>query len=266
MSYHQPNEPAQPYGAYPPQEKSGSGRIWLFLGLGCGGLLLLCCGGFALFGYFAAQTVANSTSDDPAVARERATEIAEVAIPADFEPKFSIDMAIPFQGEKLFTIVAYTSPSQDANSPNLIVLGQFGTQFPANTRDEMMDQLHNSIRQELAHEDVEIDQSTSHAREFEINGEPAEFIFEEGKGRQSKQAFRTVMGQFRGKSGMAVLYVRVEADKYDEEALVKIVESITVDGVAAKPIESSETTEGAEPTEPAENEPAEEAKSEEVRF
>jgi hypothetical protein len=222
MSHGETFDATQPVVPPPPRS---SRRLWLGLGIGCGLALLLCCGGFTALTFLTGTMFANAFSQDPQVVRERTAEICTIDLPPEFQPSSSFDLVIPVKNQRFLTWVAYTGPSH-AGSPNLIVLGQFYQQLAEATRDQLMEQIHQSIRQQQEHEHVRIDDSKTFTREFTIRGEKAEFLFQEGEGDQSKARFRIVVGQFKGSGGTALLYLQVNPEQFDDDALVKIIESI----------------------------------------
>lgn len=210
----------------PAQQQGGSGKFWLGLGLGCGVVILLCCGGFAAFSFVSMRALSKGFSDDPQIAQERVDQIAEITLPAEFRPQSSFEFVIPFQNRKALSWVAYTAPAARGGE-SVIVLGQFYAQLAAETRDQLMEQIHASIReQQKAHEHVTIDEEKTFTREFTIRDQPAEFLFQEGVGHESEQRYRIVVGQFAGKAGTALLYMQVDPEELSDDQVVEIIESI----------------------------------------
>ena len=92
--------PMNPYDApeVEPRGMSGTTKVLLAFGIGCGVLLLLCCGlvgfgGFAGYRYFQ-----NALIDDPDKVRQITDAIVTIEIPESLEPKMAMDMRVPFSG------------------------------------------------------------------------------------------------------------------------------------------------------------------------
>ncbi len=230
MSQYPPSPDVPPVGpsATVPPPPAKSKRKWLLgLGIGCGVTLLVCCGGLALFGVWFTNEMKRGYSTDHAVVEARKTEITAITLPPEFQPAASFDWTMPLANKHVLTWVAYEEKTDKDEYQNLIVLGQFYGEVPEKSREKLLDQINQSIQeQELNHEQVTIDKQTAETREFTIRGEQAEFVFQKGKGSASDKEYRIVLGEFKGSGGLALLYIRVEADQYDDAALTEIIESI----------------------------------------
>jgi hypothetical protein len=62
--------------------------------------------------------------------------------------------------------------------------------------------------------------------EREIRGQPATFALMKGTGDQSGSERIQVVGFFRGKQGDAMLMLDVDTEKYSEEDIVEMIDSI----------------------------------------
>ncbi len=79
-------------GAPPKKGMSSGTKVLLILGIIAGGGLLLCCGGFAWFGYQMAPRVTQV----PAEVSAKSKEVLDMEISEeDWEPKLSLEMSIP---------------------------------------------------------------------------------------------------------------------------------------------------------------------------
>src|SRR5262249_9486532 len=74
--------------------------------------------------------------------------------------------------------------------------------------------------------DDEIDQQTSETRDFTINGESVPFEFIKGTAPNGGAPTRQVGGLFPGRNGMVMVMVMVPESEYNEDAIVKMIESI----------------------------------------
>jgi hypothetical protein len=66
----------------------------------------------------------------------------------------------------------------------------------------------------------------SQQKTIEINGQEATFTISKGTGQQSGNARIMATGTFQGKAGLTTVVVNVDAEKYPEEEVVKMLESI----------------------------------------
>jgi hypothetical protein len=212
-------------GTLPPSRR---GRGWLWgVAIGCGAVLLLCCGGFGLVAVYMGLVVQRGLSDDPAVAQARAAEIADITLPAEFKPTASFELRVPVTGRGVLTWVLYQADSRGDSFESFILLGQLYADVPEESRDAVMQRfLKSLVDNEKIYEQVQQESEKPQTRELTIRGQKAEFLFYHGRGTVSEQKYRLVQGQFRGKAGTAILYLRADADKYDEAALMRIIESI----------------------------------------
>ena len=68
-------------------------------------------------------------------------------------------------------------------------------------------------------------QSTG-TREITIRGEKVEFVFAEGTDKNTDTVVQQVTGVFPGREGMGYLMLRIDDESYDEQAVVRMIESI----------------------------------------
>lgn len=210
-------EPQDPWSdeLYPPEKpgmSTGMKVLILLLCLG-GGIMLLCCGGVV---YFISQIEVEQ--NNPAAAAATAAEIVSIEVPDQFRPSDSMKMELPF-GLMRMKLVAYKSTAGRGE------LGLIEMQI-ANVP---MQQQEGQFRQQLQQQGINSRQliiKEQEPREFKIRGRAVTFLFAEAKDAQSGTAFRQVSGTFPGKGGTAFLLLQVEEDSYDEDAVVKMIESI----------------------------------------
>ena len=109
-------------------------KVLLGLGIGCGVLVLLCCGGMMLGGYFFGRSMQEAISEDPQQIAAVATSIVDIEVPAPLEPMFSLDFTIPFVNQKAMAMVVYAH-KRDGSSPkeekpdSVLVLFQMEREF-----------------------------------------------------------------------------------------------------------------------------------------
>ncbi|MEX2111796.1 MAG: hypothetical protein WD845_01340 [Pirellulales bacterium] len=214
--------PMNPYDAVPPEQRgmSGTTKVLLAFGIGCGVLVLLCCGVFGIGGFWVANYAKQSFSDDPAKAREITQDIVKIDIPESLEPQGSVDFRVPIRGDRLMTWAIYGSKEGD----NHLILGEFGPTL-ANSGD-FETQLRQSMRETGKGDDEELNILESETYDATIHGEEAAFRISKAEGNESKKAFWQVTGQFRGDAGPAMLIMRLEADKFSKEQVIDVIKSM----------------------------------------
>jgi hypothetical protein len=244
--------PMNPYDQMPPEQRgmSGTTKVLLAFGIGCGVLVLLCCGVFGIGGYFAANFAKNSFSDDPVKARDITESIVTIEIPPSLEPQGSIDFRIPIQGDLFMRGAFYGSDEGD----NHLIIGEFNAEM-VNSGDfetQFRESMNNSRREE--HEDLDIVESETY--DAEVNGEEASFRIAKAEGRKSKKAYWQVTGEFRGDAGPAILIMRLAADKFSKDDVIAVIKSMEDPESETAPKEESPPEQ--------EDAPAEEAPTEEA--
>lgn len=191
--------------APPKRGMSTTVKVLLIL-FGVGGVLaLLCCGGAAYFFSQAVQT-------DPVAIRATLAEIADMDVPDQFKPTggmrvnigVSMKMAI-FQGE--------------GGGGSLIVMEM---NAPGGASEEQMRQ---QMQQQNAGQNKNLQIGETDVREFEIKGQTSTFQFAKATDEQGNN-YRQVSGTFPGKGGTALLVLQVPESAFDEEQVVKMIESI----------------------------------------
>jgi len=214
------SEPRPPEFDPPPEKQGMSGgcKILLVLGIVGGVFCLICCGGFGVMMY----QFANMFSTDPNVVRSTTDEIAEIEIPADFQPEASMDMSFPFMG-KLATMVIYTKKPDNG----AVMLMAFGDAVSQGDRENFRRQMNQSMQQQgVQSEEHNIQIEESNTKEFTIRGKPASFVFARGVNQDNGKRVLQVTGTFEGKTGPTMLMIVVDADQYTEEDVEKVIKSI----------------------------------------
>jgi hypothetical protein len=202
----------------PPPAQGGS-KIWLFLGLGCGFMLLLCCGGgVAMFFVFkgAVQVV-----QDPAAAQQQSDQIAEFDLPAGYKAHSAVSVRNPLGGQAVMTMVVYADPN---NEPGIFLM-EFGPLMANVDREQLKVQMEQQMRQQ-GQQMKRLEVAESRDVEVQIRGKPATFKIQKAADPQTKQQFVQVEGVFEGKQGPAFLMGQLKADGLTEDDAEKFVRSI----------------------------------------
>ena len=214
-----PNTPYQSPGmqAGAPQ-KGGGSKVMLGVGIGCGIVLLLCCGGGVGL-YFVFKDALKIETDAPAVVAA-AQEITDIDVPQQFAPTVAVKVNIPVIN-KGGTVVVYT----DANQEGSIQLFELSGNATAAEQEQIRQQMEQNLRQQGHGSKNLVMTGESREVNFEVRGKPASFTIQKGKSQDGKEFFE-VKGNFEGKGGPALLSGQLPADQIDEEQAEAFVKSI----------------------------------------
>jgi len=217
------NEPGfdQDFGQTPPprQGMSTAKKLLLIFGLLFGGMMILCCGGVVYIFYYAKGMV----SEDPTVIATASAEITEIDIPAEMEPRMSIDFTLPFVG-RIMTAAIHS----DESSQSVLILGGVGDAFDESDQADMQKKIRQALKEKGVESGDEKDIQFKEIRTIEktIRGQPATFVISQGTDTESDKEVLQVNGTFEGKSGSAMLLLLVDREAYDEDRVVEIIDSI----------------------------------------
>ncbi|MBI2827341.1 MAG: hypothetical protein HYX69_21925 [Planctomycetia bacterium] len=197
-------------------------KILLGLGIGCGGLVLLCCGsvvGVTWLGYSAFQ---RGIDRDPAKVKAAAAEIGAIDLPADLLPKAALDLRMPFTGQNIMTGAVYTGEGDR----EVLGLAEFAGPFGSPDQHALRSHINEALNQPGGRDrDDDFEVQKKHNLELEIRNEPAKFQIEEGVTRGGEKMIRAA-GQFQGKHGTALLFLQLDAEKHPVEQVEELIKSI----------------------------------------
>jgi hypothetical protein len=236
--------------------RSSSLKIGVMVAAVASGVALLLCGGVA--GYVAwtgapppDEAVLSSSASREELAEESqrirsiARQILEIEIPVGFEPlsgdAFSSGRQVVF-GRRSHEGALLKLSQMD---PPAMQGGPSGPPVP----DHMLMQMAERGGELTSSKFAEVDQASVSSRELTILGSPATFHFVPGKRTIGGKNMRKVGGAFTlGSSRIALIYT-IPEEEYDEEAVVRMIESIQApegDAVnrSAPSSESEPTTNG----------------------
>jgi hypothetical protein len=213
-----------PEGTQAPRKPgmSTGAKVVIILLVVFGILVVVCCGGVIGIGMFAKKAVTDMFSKDPTVVAAKTEEITEIEIPEGLEPEGSLDATIPFTDQRVLLWTAYT----DKESGSSLILCAAGEAFPAQGQEDMRREMEKSLKEQGMGGQEEIPLGEASTQEREIRGQPATFSIVKGAGDQSGTERVQVVGFFRGKKGDALLMLDVDAEKYSEEDIVEMIDSI----------------------------------------
>ena len=200
-----------------PRKRSGSKVLWIILGV-VGGSMLLCCGG-GVFLYQKFKDQFKMEVDVTAAGTEAMTKtIADIEILEDFQPMSSLDMDLAGYSMKWAVY-------QQQERTGRLMLAEMN--FPSADQAQEKKQLEDSMQQQQQQQGFRLlNNLSTETREFTIRGETVDFEFAEGTDVSTDTAVRQITGVFPGRDGMGYLRLQIDDDSYDEEAVVRMIESI----------------------------------------
>lgn len=207
------------FGQPSPKKGMGTGMkiVLVLLCLG-GGVMLLCCGGgFYLFSQFNPEFKRN----DPQAAAKTAQEIVTIEVAEQFQPSDSMTMGGELFG---FSMNMKMATYRAVEGQGFLVLMQLhATNMPKEFQDAQ-------ARQQMERQGLDNRQLNNigqpETREFEIRGRKVPFLFSKAKDTQTGKVIHLVNGTFADKDGLVTLVLQIEEEFYDEEAVVRMLESI----------------------------------------
>ena len=176
-----------------------------------GGMIVLCCG----VGVYFFSKASSRLTEDPREVVAITQDIVDIEIPVQFAPQSGMDLDIIFMQMK---IVSYTS--MGANGLLWIMEMKVSGLTPEQQEPEMREAMQGQDFGEM-----KLNVKKSESRTFTIRGKEIDFQFAEAENSRG-DAYRQVTGVFPGKEGTAFLMLQIEEEGYDEDAVVKMIESI----------------------------------------
>ena len=208
---------SQPMMTPPTPPPAPPRRIWPWLlGAGCGVALLLCCGVVGFFGYMGAK-VAQGMSQDPAKVREVAKSIVEIDLPPELTPQMSMDLPVPTM-HMTFAVFG--------NDSNVVMLGNMrGAAFAKGDPEMMARQMEQSMQSRSSGRES-LNAENTEQLEFTIRDKPVKFTITEGTGANSSKKLIEAVGAFPSEGGFIIVVIQVDAEQYNKERVVQLIESI----------------------------------------
>lgn len=195
--------------AAPKTGKSGVVKVLLILlavGVVAG---VLCCGA----GFWWVSSMKPTT--EPAKVKAQTAEIVDITIPDTFRPAVAMNM-------NMFVMTMQITMYE--KQPGMLMVAQ--VQAPQGADQAQMEQqLRTSMQQQNMGVQLTVKESQSRTIKT-AGGNEVDFLFATATNTQDNSEWRQVTGAFPGKNGTAFLSLQQPADQFDEEAVVKMLESI----------------------------------------
>jgi len=215
-------QPINPYDSpetVRPGMSSGA-KVLIGLGVGCGVLVLLCCGFFGVTAYFFGRSFQKAMSEDPATVRQVTDSIVSIEVPEPLQPKMSLDWTMPFVNRKMMSMALYG----DKADQNALVLFQVAEDL--GDPEMMRTQFQQSMRESGRKEHKEVTLSESETFKTKINDSEAEFTIGSGKDEKAAREVWQATGAFQGNGGPAMLFLQVNAKDFTKEQVLEILKSM----------------------------------------
>jgi hypothetical protein len=226
-----PPPPLNPYDSpenFRPGMSTGT-KVLLGLGIGCGVLVLLCCGGMMVGGYFFGRSMQEAISEDPQQVAAVAKSIVDLEVPEPLAPVVSMDFKMPFVDQKIMTMAMF-GHKRDAGAKqdepdSILVLFQMTENIGGN-RKAMKAQFEAQMQQSGRKDWEEAPLESEEIIEHEVNGSPAQFTFGKGKRNRDGREVWQASGAFDGKGGPAMIFMQLDAENFTEEQARGVIDSM----------------------------------------
>ena len=198
----------------PREQKSGGGCFKIALIVGGIGFLgmLVCCGGLVWFGRGLMPKLVTSPADVAAVGQE----VMKIEIPPEFVGQAGMSMDNWVMTMKFAT---YEHKEQKGT----LLIGSMQVKI-GNPKDQQAAFKNQTKQQSDGEQGLKI--TTTVDREFTIRGKPVPFKFSEAEQEGTGKKFRLVSSEIATPGGLLIFQLKLEEEVYDEEAVVKMIESI----------------------------------------
>ena len=231
---------------------STTAKVLLVLGSIAGIVMLLCCGGFAFVGFKFKdefKAIADATSNDPAVVKQRTQEVIKIDIPDEFTPVMTI--GVPFGA---FSMKQFIYQNKANPSFMLQIVETNQPLQPGQTAQQQREEMVQGMRQGQQFS-LNMQEESRETREFTINGE--EVPFDIIKGKTNGVPARQILGSFSSRKGTIMLMMTIPESEYNDEKIAGMINSIRLPGEAAPAKASEESDEAAGEKMPEEREETE---------
>lgn len=214
-----------------PQQKQGmssTAKVLLILGSIGGLALLVCCGGAAFVAYKFKQNF--SITSTPAEVNQQTQEIMQVEVPDEFPPMMAMKIKL---GPVDMRLATYGTEGSDPSMLLIMEMKSLPGQpqgNPRQMRDQMLQQMRQN-QQQQGQQMVNVIEESSESRDFTINGQKVPFEFVKGKNAEDGTAYRQVVGVIPSGEGFIMIMLATPEAKYDEDKIVKMIESIRLKGI-----------------------------------
>lgn len=206
---------------------SGGTKVLIGAAIGCSVIVVLFCAGLAGLGLYLGNWAQKGMSTDAAAVREMTASMAKIDVPAGLEPAMAVHFKELPWGQDVRGVMPKFVTYSDPATQSQLILASSADRTSSQNRRQMREQV-NAMQGKPA-EDETLQVEKTYPLTVEIGDEEVEFTVTKGKTPSTEKKRLQVSGEFEGNDGPVVLFLSVDADKYSEETVVKMLESIEVD-------------------------------------
>jgi hypothetical protein len=201
---------------------SGTTKVLLGCGIGCGFLMLLACGGVCVLAFSVGSYIKESATQDPAKIGTLTSDIVTIEIPPGLEPKAGFDAKMPITHAPFLIAAIYANEKQHS----MLMLTEFQSDlFGKEGREGFQKKLEESMELK-GNRQQQFQVKESKAHETTIHSEPAKFNVAKGVNESNKQEQWLVMGEFKGVEGPAIFVFQAPLEDYTEEQIIEMLDSM----------------------------------------
>lgn len=208
-----PNDP--PARTQQWKDSSGGGGCWK-VALVVGGIgflcMLVCCGGVGWFVWSFVPTMASN----PADVSKLGQQVLQIDLPEDYVG----DMGMSIDNWLVSMKIANYRHKDGKGS---LLIGALQVKVGDISGHQAR---FNSHTAEHSDQDQKLIIRKTEEREFTVRGRKVPFKFSEADEAESGKKFRQVSGQIDGSNAITIFQLTLEEEAYDDEAVVKMIESI----------------------------------------
>jgi hypothetical protein len=209
-----PNDPP-PKRAAQWEERPAQGgclKFALIIAALTGAMMLFCCGGVVWIGWGFVPKIAATPAEVKA--------LGEQAMKIDIPPEFTADTGFSMDNW-LLTMQMANYKHKDGGS--VLLIGSLQIKF-----GDVKDQKDLFKKQTNKHSEdaFKLDVKSTVEKEFTIRGTPTKFLFSEAVKAGNAEKMRVVSSEFTSPSGITMFHLVLKEETYDEEAVIKLIESI----------------------------------------
>lgn len=200
------------------EKQNGTSRgvkILLAMLIGSAICLTICCGGFF---YFLRSAVTVTT--EPVEIAEVQNSIVGIQIPAAYQPRQAVSTSV--MGITMKLVNYGRDPKSSLGNVILMQMESPGNR----SQDDIQKSLQDQLQQTGHAQDLQIEKSE--IRSLTIDGKEVDFVFSSGTMKENDKSFHQVQGVFPGRRGTAMLVVLDDETNWNEVAIIKLIESITI--------------------------------------
>ncbi len=211
---------AETFTIEPPQKSGGSSKF-IWIGLGCGLMLLLCCG---VFGGGAVWVMSGFRPiEDPTLIAQMSGEMVKADIPPAYKPVLGMNMSLPFIGDIGRMVVYSTSEDrQNLQEPIFfmeIEAAKLGGQSPEQIADQMKSQVPSGQNQ------ADLTETSTEKIETTVQGNPATFTLTTGKTEAGAERY-LVNGTYQADGRVGIVMMDVDGKTLTRDEVVAFINSI----------------------------------------